>query len=93
MSEIASPLGGSTPPGDEQTKQTKKTSPTPRRDTVAQKTTAIFEKSKDTKNKVQYTEAQQDKEKQVMGVAYVTKTQIEALGNPDKIKITVEPAP
>lgn len=49
-----------------------------------------FTKEKETKNAVRFKEVT-DRERGVVGTIYVLKTDLESLGNPDEIIVTITP--
>lgn len=51
-----------------------------------------FTKEKDTKNAVRFAEVlTEGRERGVVGTIYVLKTDLESLGNPDEIVVTITP--
>ncbi len=52
-----------------------------------------FTKEKETKNAVRFTEVLGDRERGVVGTIYVLKTDLESLGNPDEIVVTITAVP
>lgn len=58
---------------------------------MAEQINLVFSKEKDTKNAVRFAEnVEAGRERGVVGNVYVLKTDLEKIGNPNTIKVTIE---